>query len=158
MKFVHAYEVGPRLKKSAYPEPFASMMEGRTKRVLGDLFGLKKFGVNLTELKPGAVSALQHTHEKQEELVFILKGNPILRLGDEEIQLKAGDCSGFAAGGAAHHLVNRSNESVFYLEIGDREQGDNVTYPNDDLVATQIEAGEWAFTHKDGTKYEEKKC
>ena len=153
MKSVHVYDVNPRLKKSIYPEPFASMMEGRTKRVLGDLFGIKKFGVNFTELKPGAVSALQHAHLKQEEFIFIFKGTAILCLGDEEIQLKAGDCSGFPAGGKAHRLMNRSGESVFYLEIGDREKGDQVIYPNDDIVGNQIETGEWVFTHKDGTKY-----
>ena len=33
----------PRTKKSNYPEPFASRMEGRVKRPLGDLFGLEEF-------------------------------------------------------------------------------------------------------------------
>jgi len=153
MKSINAYEVQPRLKKSVYPEPFASMMNGRTKRVLGDLFGLKKYGVNLTELRPGGVSALQHVHQKQEEFIFILKGQAILHLGAEEILLEAGDCAGFPAGGEAHQLINKSSEVVTYLEIGDREAGDRVSYPNDDLVATQNDKGEWVFAHKDGTKY-----
>ena len=57
-----ATEVAPRAKKSIYPEPFASRMEGREKRILGDLFGLTNFGVNLTTLAPQAVSALRHSH------------------------------------------------------------------------------------------------
>ena len=40
-------------KKTIYPPPFASLVEGRTKRKLGDHFGLSNFGVNLTELAPG---------------------------------------------------------------------------------------------------------
>ncbi|MDB5338394.1 MAG: cupin, partial [Planctomycetaceae bacterium] len=38
----------PRTKPSNYPEPFFSRMGKREKRPLGDLFGLKNFGVNLT--------------------------------------------------------------------------------------------------------------
>jgi len=36
---VNAASVEPRDKKSIYPEPFASLMVHRDKRVLGDLFG-----------------------------------------------------------------------------------------------------------------------
>ena len=49
-----------RTKPSNYPEPFFSRMARREKRPLGDLFGLKKFGVNLTTLLPGGESALLH--------------------------------------------------------------------------------------------------
>ena len=55
-------DVPKRTKPSNYPEPFASQMQGREKRPLGDLFGLINFGVNLTQLAPGAVSSLRHAH------------------------------------------------------------------------------------------------
>ncbi len=67
-----------RTKLSNYPEPFFSRMLKREKRPLGDLFGLKNFGVNLTTLKPGGESALLHVHSKQDELVYILEGEPTL--------------------------------------------------------------------------------
>lgn len=51
---VMANEVAPRSKPSNYPEPFAARVAGRVKRQLGDVFGLSNFGVNLTELAPGA--------------------------------------------------------------------------------------------------------
>ena len=47
-----------REKPSVYPEPFFSRMAGRSKRPLGDLFGLRNFGVNLTELAPGGESSI----------------------------------------------------------------------------------------------------
>src|SRR5206468_2731353 len=50
----------PRTKASKYPEPFFSRMLKREKRPLGDLFGLRNFGVNLTRLAPGGESALFH--------------------------------------------------------------------------------------------------
>ena len=62
-----ALEVPPRAKPSVYPEPFASRMAGREKRQLGDFFGLSTFGVNLTRLLPGGVSALRHAHARQDE-------------------------------------------------------------------------------------------
>ena len=63
-----------RTKPSNYPEPFFSRMGGREKRPLGDLFGLRNFGVNLTRLLPGGESALLHTHSKQDEFVYIPRG------------------------------------------------------------------------------------
>ena len=60
-----------RTKPSNYPEPFASQMQGREKRPLGDLFGLTNFGVNLTTLAPAVVSSLRHAHTAQDELIYI---------------------------------------------------------------------------------------
>lgn len=73
-KAIIAADAAPRIKPSNYPEPFASMMDGRIKRPVGDLFGLKNFGVNLTRLTPGAVSALHHRYSRQDEFVYILEG------------------------------------------------------------------------------------
>lgn len=147
-----AADVEPRRKPSNYPSPFAELMEGRVKRALGDLAGLTGFGVNLTTLAPGAVSALLHRHAVQDEFVYILSGEATLVTEDGEEILGAGMCAGFKAGGVAHQLANRTSEPVVYLEIGDRRPGDAADYPADDLVATFIEGG-WRFTHKDGQPY-----
>jgi uncharacterized cupin superfamily protein len=153
---VVAQDAPPRTKPSNYPEPFASMMNGRLKRPLGDLFGLKNFGVNLTRLTPGAVSALHHSHSRQEEFIYILEGAPTLLLGDTVQRLAPGMCIGFPAAGPAHHLKNDTPTDVVILEVGDRSQGDEVAYPADDLVGVKTSEG-WAFTHRDGTSYPVKK-
>ncbi|MDV3000374.1 MAG: hypothetical protein N5P05_001980 [Chroococcopsis gigantea SAG 12.99] len=140
--------------KTIYPEPYATLVQGRLKRKLGEFFGLTNFGVNLTHLSPGAISALAHSHSKQDEFIFVLEGTATLVLGQDELTLNPGDCYGFKAGtGIAHQLVNRSGDDVTYLEIGDRSEGDEVEYPNDDLKATQSSNGEWTLTHKDGRSY-----
>lgn len=151
---VVALEVTPRTKPSNYPEPFASRMAGREKRPLGDYFGLSKFGVNLTRLAPGAVSALRHAHTTQDEFIYILEGHPVL-VGDQgETTLAPGMCSGFKAGsGNGHQLVNRTDSDVLYLEIGDCSPGDAVSYPDDDLKAALGSDGKWQFMHKDGSPY-----
>ena len=49
-----AYDAAAAHETTNYPEPFAARVDGRLKRPLGDLFGLRNFGVNLTRLAPGA--------------------------------------------------------------------------------------------------------
>lgn len=150
---VVATQVAPRTKPSIYPEPFASRMAGREKRPLGDLFGLSNFGVNLTKLLPGAVSALRHTHSRQDEFIYVVHGHPVLVTDAGETQLSPGMCAGFKAGtGNAHQLLNRTDEEVQYLEIGDRSAGDSAVYPDDDLQANLVD-GQWRFAHKDGSPY-----
>jgi uncharacterized cupin superfamily protein len=148
-----AADAPPRTKPSNYPEPFATRMLGREKRPLGDLFGLSNFGVNLTRLAPGAISALRHAHTLQDEFVYILEGRPTLVTDAGATQLQPGMCAGFKAGsGDGHHLVNRTASDVVYLEVGDRTPGDAVTYPDDDLTARVVD-GKWRFTRKDGSAY-----
>lgn len=150
---ITAADAAPRTKPSNYPEPFASRVRGREKKPLGDVFGLANFGVNLTRLSPSAISALRHAHSKQDEFIYILRGTPILVTNEGETQLSPGQCAGFKAGsGNGHHLVNRTNEEVVYLEIGDRTPGDEATYPDDDLRAILVD-GKWRFAHSDGTPY-----
>jgi uncharacterized cupin superfamily protein len=148
-------EASERARKSIYPEAFASRVGGRIKRPLGDPFGLTVFGVNLTTLKPGAMSALRHAHTKQDEFVYILEGNPTLITDRGETPLTPGMCAGFKAGtGDGHHLINRSTIDVVYLEIGDRTAGDSATYPDDGLVTIKSADGtSRVFVHKDGTPY-----
>jgi uncharacterized cupin superfamily protein len=150
---IPAASAPPRRKPSGYPEPFFSRMAKREKRPLGDLFGLRSFGVNLTRLAPGGESALLHRHSRQDEFVYILEGEPTLVTEAGEVPLSPGLCAGFPAGGLAHQLVNRTERDVVYLEIGDRTPGDEGTYPRDDLRATQAPDGSWLYTRKDGTPY-----
>lgn len=150
---VSAEQLPPRSKPSNYPEPFASRMAGREKRALGDVFGLANFGVNLTRLAPNAVSSLRHAHSRQDEFIYVLQGHPTLHTDHGRTLLGPGDCAGFKAGsGDAHCLRNETEETVVYLEVGDRTPGDQGSYPDDDLQAVMLN-GRWAFQHKDGTPY-----
>ncbi len=130
------------------------MMAGRVKRQLGDVFGLTNFGVNLTRMVPGAISALRHSHSRQDEFIYILEGTPTLVTESDETELRPGMCAGFRAGeGGGHQLANRSNDVVVYLEVGDRTAGDHVFYPDDDIEA-YLEDGAWRFRRKNGEPYE----
>lgn len=140
--------------KTIYPKPFAALVQGRSKAKLGNFFGLKNYGVNLTRLEPGAISALFHLHTTQDEFIYILEGTATLVLGDEIFEMTAGDCMGFeAANGVAHQLVNHSSEDVTFLEIGDRSGDDAPEYPNDDIQLGVSPEGAWVFSRKNGDPF-----
>ena len=152
-----AADAPPRAKPTAPPFPpamVAKVAPGREKRSLGDLFGLANFGVNLTRLAPGGQSALRHAHAKQDEFVYVLEGEATLVTDASEALLSPGMCAGFKAGtGDAHHLQNRTQGDVVFLEVGDRSPEDSVTYPDDDVIAVYGSDGKWKYSRKDGTPY-----
>ena len=69
----------PARTNSGYPEPFRSRVLPREKRPLGESFGLTKIGVNLTTLMPGKESSMRHWHTLEDEMVFVLEGEVVLR-------------------------------------------------------------------------------
>ena len=143
----------PERRGSGYPEPFRSRMGDRVKQRLGDACGLTKFGVNLVTLGPGGQSALRHWHTLEDEFVYVLSGELVLVTNDGEQVLRAGMCAGYPAGKRdGHHMVNRSDAPARYLEIGNRIDGDNGFYPDDDLLWIEREDGTHA-AHKDGRSY-----
>ena len=150
---IRAEDAPPRPRRNNYPEPFKTRVGERDKRPLGEVFGLRNFGVNLTRLPPGSMSALMHSHSKQDELVYVLEGKPTLVTESGETVLERGDCCGFRANGEAHHLVNRTEQDVLILEVGDRTADDEVRYPQDDLRAGLRKDGTRGFSHTDGTPY-----
>jgi uncharacterized cupin superfamily protein len=139
---------------SGYPEPFRSRVLPREKRALGDALGLTQIGVNLTTLLPGKESAMCHFHTREDELVFVVEGEVVLRTEGGEQVLTAGMCAGFPAGARnGHQLVNRSDRPVRYIEISNRDGADTAEYPEDDLAYRKNPDGGAIFTRKDGSSY-----
>jgi uncharacterized cupin superfamily protein len=68
-----------------------------------------------------------------------------------ETPLRAGDCAAFPKNsGIGHHLVNRSDATAVYLEIGSRS-GDDITTCSD--INLTSAASDGRFTRKDGSPY-----
>lgn len=146
-------DVPPR-STSGYPEPFRARVLPREKRALGAALDLTKIGVNLTTLPPGKESSMRHFHTHEDELVFVIEGEVVLRTDEGEQTLTAGMCAGFPAGVRnGHQVVNRSPRPARYLEISNRDPADGAEYPDDDLVYRKTSDGKASFTRKDGTAY-----
>ena len=144
----------PGRRKTIYPAEFAAGFDKRIKRALGDAGGLTQFGVNLTTLEPGAMSALRHWHSAEDEFVYVLEGEVTLVEDGGETVLHAGDCAAFAKNsGNGHHMINRSNAMAVYLEIGARSPADLTTCSDIDMMSANADG---RFVHKDGTPYPER--
>jgi uncharacterized cupin superfamily protein len=139
---------------SGYPEPFRARVLPREKRALGDALGLTKVGVNLTTLPPGKESSMRHFHTLEDEMIFVLEGEVVLRTDEGEQVLTPGMCAGFPAGAPnGHQLVNRGDRPAVYLEISNRDSADTAVYPDVDLACAKTSDGRYAFTRKDGSSY-----
>jgi uncharacterized cupin superfamily protein len=148
---INAADATPRGLPSGFPADLAVFMTARTKRQLGDPFGLTVFGVNLTRLAPGAWSMPHHQHRRQDEFVYVLEGTPVLVTDEGETPLSPGMCAGFPAGGSPHHLENRGTADAVILEVADRGTGEEVLFPDDDVRGVMEPSGGWRFTRKDGS-------
>jgi len=144
----------PESNATSYPEVYRAANQQRWNRRLGEHAGLRNFGVNLTRIVPGGQSSARHAHSKQDEFIYVLRGEVVLETNAGEQVLRAGMCAGFPAGtGNAHHFLNRSNADVLLLVVGDRTSGDEVSYPEIDMHLRQGPDGKNVFTRKDGSAF-----
>lgn len=143
--------IAPR-KGSPYPAEFNAPSNGRIKYALGPAGALNDFGVNLVHLPAGVTSSLRHWHQAEDEFIYVVAGELILRADAGEQVLRVGDCAAFPKNtGDGHHLVNRSGETAIYLEVGSRSAEELITYSDVDMVLDRARGG--GYRHKDGTPY-----
>jgi uncharacterized cupin superfamily protein len=141
-----------------YPDPFHKPIEGRSRKRLGNALGLTQFGVNLTMLAPGAWSSQRHWHANEDEFIYVLEGELVLREDHGETVLGPGDCAGWKANGRVGHcLVNRGDRRAVYLEIGTRAPFETAVYPDIDMRAERDKTG-MRYLHKNGEPYPPRKA
>jgi uncharacterized cupin superfamily protein len=149
---LHPRDATPRTG-SGYPEPFRSRVLPREKRALGDALGLTRIGINLTTLAPGKESSMRHWHTHEDEFIYVVEGEVVLRTDAGEQTLTAGTCAGFKAGSQdGHQLVNRSDRPAVYLEMSNRDEADETHYPEVDMLWNPP-GQRGKFTRRDGTPY-----
>lgn len=123
--------------------------------VLGDVAGLKQFGVRLERLPPGSRSSYRHWHSSEDEFVYVVSGELVL-IEDQETTLRAGDAAGWRAGSEVGHcLENRSQAPATMLVVGTRADAGAVHYPDHDIVLHRDASGR-RLTRSDGSPIEPK--
>ena len=139
---------------SGYPLIFRESQRKRYVRRLGDFAGLKNFGVNLVRVVPGGQSSARHAHTKQDEFVYVISGQLVLVTDAGREKVGPGTCIGFPANtGDGHHFLNETNTDAVFLVAGDRTAGDDVSYPDIDLVLASGVDRPKGFYSKDGARY-----
>ncbi len=143
----------PKREGSRYPAPHNELCINRTKHILGDVFGLDQFGVNLAVIQPGAWSSQRHWHEKEDEFIYVLDGTITLSDDAGDHLLTPGMCAGFKANnGNGHCLKNLTDKPVTYLEVGTRSGNETAWYSDIDMKVTAVDRVS-IYTKKDGSPF-----
>lgn len=107
-----------------------------TIRELGRATGARGVGCSLFEVPPGRAAAPLHYHCNNEEALFVLEGEGLLRVGDESLRVGPGDYVTFATGPErAHQLVNAGEGPLRYLCLSTMVPDEVVGYPEAGKIA-----------------------
>ncbi|WP_052610289.1 cupin domain-containing protein [Bacteriovorax sp. BSW11_IV] len=98
---------------------------------VGVELGLVKIGIHREILMPNKRSSWPHAHKVEEELVYILKGEPDIWINGKIYGAKAGDFIFFPPGtNIAHSILNNTDENVEMMVLGEQgDHGDLIYYP-----------------------------
>jgi uncharacterized cupin superfamily protein len=108
------------------------VQRGRTNVVRTDLgrgAGSRRSGLNHVVIAPGAESHPPHVHSLEEELFVVLDGTGVLRLGDEELPVRAGSVIARPPGTGVAHSYVAGPDGLTMLAYGLRHPGDVCFYP-----------------------------
>ncbi|NJM72886.1 MAG: cupin domain-containing protein [Scytonema sp. RU_4_4] len=96
---------------------------------LGEQVGLQRLGFHLVRIPPGKESFIYHSHEFEEEFIYILSGHGIAEIDEQEFEVEAGDFMGFPTPSVAHHLRNPFHEDLVYIMGGERREFEIADFP-----------------------------
>jgi uncharacterized cupin superfamily protein len=96
---------------------------------LSELVGLRRTGVYLLRIPPGKESFVYHSHQFEEEWMYVLSGRGIAEVGEEQHEVGPGDFLGFPTPSVGHHLRNPFSEDLVYLSGGERREMEVADFP-----------------------------
>lgn len=120
------------------PKEFVDDPEFYTKKQtlrLGDAAGSERIYVNIDIIKPGGKSKKFHSHSKQEEFFYVMKGSGLLRINEREVNVAAGDFYAKPAGkGIAHQFMNNGDDILQIMDFGLIEDENIEEYPDEGII------------------------
>jgi len=124
---VNIAELEYALQPQRHGERFAAEMAQ-----VGPRTGARKLGCRLTVVPPGKSAWPFHAHVVNEEMIFVIEGEGVLRLAEGEYPLRAGDVAALPPGGmeVAHEIINRSRQPLKYWCVSTMEEPDIGLYPD----------------------------
>jgi uncharacterized cupin superfamily protein len=121
--------------------PPGSRFGGKRQRV-GSFVGAQKLGYSWFRVPSGKAAFPYHTHTGNEEMIYILEGNAVLRLGKEEIAVTGGTVIACPPGADyPHQLVNTGSQELCYLVVSTMEYPDISIYPDSNKIGAYATSG-----------------
>jgi len=126
LNLVRAADIAAHSQEFSHPWNPNSQMFG-TQLALS--VGLKRTGVNFIRVPAGKESYIYHSHQHEEEWIYVLSGKAIALIDDVEYEVNAGDFIGFPAPSVAHHMRNPGPADLVYLVGGENRETEVVDFP-----------------------------
>ena len=126
LNIVRAADIVAHSQEFSHPWNPNSLMHG-TQLALS--VGLKRTGVNFIRVPAGKESYVYHSHQNEEEWIYVLSGKAIALIDDVEYEVDAGDFIGFPAPSVAHHMRNPGPAELVYLVGGENRDTEVVDFP-----------------------------
>jgi uncharacterized cupin superfamily protein len=87
--------------------------------------GLTSMGVSLRSTEPGRKSTNRHFHSVEEEWVYVLSGEGVVRIGAHRLLVRANSFVGFPPGPAPHHFEATGSQPLRVLERGEKRKDED---------------------------------
>jgi uncharacterized cupin superfamily protein len=126
LNIVRAADVAAHSQEFSHPWNPNSAMHGMQ---LARSVGLKRTGVNFIRVPAGKESYVYHSHQCEEEWIYVLSGRAITLIDEVEHQVGAGDFIGFPTPSVAHLMRNPGPEDLVYLAGGESREFDVADFP-----------------------------
>ncbi|MBE9051037.1 cupin domain-containing protein [Nostocales cyanobacterium LEGE 11386] len=123
---LRAEEIANSVRTFSHPWNPKSEISGT---YLGRTVGLKRTGVNFARIAPSKESFVYHSHDREEEWIYILSGRGVAEIDGEEFEVGSGDFMGFPTPSVAHHLRNIGDEDLVYLTGGENLEVEVADFP-----------------------------
>ena len=114
-------------------------------RAVGKAAGLRRIGLHVQRLPPGARSSWPHAEEDEEEFVYVLEGAVDAWVDGALHPMVAGDVAAFPAGtGVSHTFLNNGTRDATLLVGGEAAKSDSrIFYPLHPSRRTDLTWSQW---------------
>ncbi|MFY9738368.1 MAG: cupin domain-containing protein [Candidatus Cybelea sp.] len=107
---------------------------------VGFVIGARKLGYRVSTLPPGHYFCPLHGHAREEEMFFVLDGEPSIRTLTGTLRCRKGDFIAFPVGeSGTHQLLNESDAPATVLLLGRTEAFEACYYPDSDKLLVDME-------------------
>lgn len=114
---------------------------GGTRRRVGSHIGAQKLGYSFFYVPPGKAAFPFHTHTGNEEMIYIIEGECVLRFGKDELTVMPETIIACPAGAEyPHQLINTGPNELRYLVVSTMDFPDICEYPDSNKVGAYATA------------------